>query len=47
MKREEQRAAAIESRLADYEAELEETYDDDLEYLDLELLRMEHQERVQ
>jgi len=47
MKREEQRAAAIGQRLAAYEEELEETYDEDLEYLDLDLLRMEHEARVE
>jgi hypothetical protein len=47
MKREEQRAAAIEQRLAAYEAELDETYDEDLEYLDLEVLRMEHEARIE
>jgi hypothetical protein len=47
MKREEQRAAAIEEQLADYQAELEETYDEDLPGLDLDFLRMEHQARVE
>ena len=47
MKREEQRAAAIERRLAAFEAELWETYDEDLEGLDLDLLRMEHEARVE
>jgi hypothetical protein len=47
MKREEQRAAAIERRLAAYEEELEQTYDEDLEGLDLDVLRLEHQARVE
>jgi hypothetical protein len=33
--------------LAAYEAELWETYDEDLPYLDLEVLRMEHEARVE
>ena len=47
MKREEQRAAAIERRLAAYEEELWQTYDEDLEYVGLDLLRMEHEARVE
>lgn len=47
MKREEQRAAAIERRLAAYEQELEQTFDEDLEGLDLDVLRLEHQARVE
>lgn len=43
MKREEQRAAAIERRLSVYQAELWETYDEDLPGFDLEVLRMEQQ----
>ena len=46
IKREEQRAAAIKRRLAAYEEELEQTYDEDLPYLDLDLLRMEYEARV-
>jgi len=47
MKREEQRAAAIERRLAAYEAKLQETYDEDLPGLDLDALRLEHEARVE
>ena len=47
MKRDEQRAAAIERRLAAYEEELEQTYDEDLPGLDLDGLRLEHQARVE
>jgi len=43
----EQRAAAIERRLAAFEEELEQTYDEDLPYLDLDRLGMEHQARVE
>lgn len=43
----EQRAAAIERRLAAYEEELEQTYDEDLPGLDLDVLRSEHQARVE
>jgi hypothetical protein len=43
MKREEQRAAAIERRLSVYQAKLWETYDEDLPGFDLEALRMEQQ----
>lgn len=47
MSREEQRAAAVERRLAAHEDELNQTYDEDLPGLDLEAVRMEHQERVE
>ena len=47
MQREEQRAAAIERRLAAYEEELDQTYDEDLPGLDLDGLRLEHQARVE
>jgi hypothetical protein len=47
MKREEQRAAAIEQRLAAYEEELNQTYDQDLPGLDLDALRMEHEARLE
>lgn len=47
MKREELRAAAIERRLAAYEEELDQTYDEDLPGWDLDFLRMEHQARVE
>ena len=47
MKCEEQRAAAIQRWLDAYEEELNETYDEDLPGLDLEVLRMEHEARVE
>ncbi len=47
MKRGEQRAATIERRLAAYEEELDETYDEDLPHLDLDVLRLEHEARVE
>ena len=47
MKREEQRVAAIERRLAAYEDELNQTYDEDLPSLDLDTLRLEHEARVE
>jgi hypothetical protein len=43
----EQRAAAIERRLADYEEELEQMYDEELPGLDLYDLRLEYQARVE
>lgn len=42
-----ERARAIELRLAAYLEELEQTYDEDLPGLDLDGLRLEHQARVQ
>ncbi len=39
MNRDEQRAEAIERRLAAYEEELNETYDEDLPGLDLDALQ--------
>lgn len=47
MNRNEQRAATIQRRLDAYESELNETYDEDLPGLDLDVLRMEHQARVE
>lgn len=47
MKCEEQRAEAIERRLAEYEEQLNETYDDDLPGLDLDALRSEHKAKVE
>ncbi len=47
MKREEQRAAAIERWLDAHKEELDETYDEDLPGFDMEALRMEHEARVE
>lgn len=47
MKREQQRALAIEQRLDAYEDELNQTYDEDLPGLELEALGLEHKARIE
>lgn len=47
MKREEQRAAAIEQRLAAYEEDLNGAYDEDLPGLDLDALGLDHKARIE
>lgn len=47
MNREERRATAIQRRLADYEDELNETYDEDLPGFDLEALRTAYEAKVE